>query len=104
MFGIGGQELFFIILLALLLLGPGKLPEIMKTLGKAMGEFQRASNDLKREIDLASQEKPARPAPGPAPAEKTSSTQEDPAERADSPDKETSSSDQPESNPDVMKG
>lgn len=58
MFGIGGQELIFIILLALILIGPSKLPEIAKTFGKVMGEFQRASNDLKKEIDLAAQEKP----------------------------------------------
>ncbi|HOI07959.1 MAG TPA: twin-arginine translocase TatA/TatE family subunit [Deltaproteobacteria bacterium] len=70
MFGIGGQELLFILILALIVLGPSKLPEIAKTLGKVMGEFNRATNDLKREIDLAAEEKPksdAKPAPEPAP-------------------------------------
>lgn len=96
MFGIGGQELFFILLLALILLGPSKLPEIMKTFGKAMGEFQRASNDLKREIDIASQEKPA---PDPAPAEKESPVQGDapPEMKADPAEK-------PDPHPDEMKG
>jgi len=54
MFGIGGQELIIILVLALILLGPKKLPDIAKSLGKAMGEFQRASDDLKKEIDLSS--------------------------------------------------
>ena len=53
MFGIGGQELLLILVLALILLGPSKLPDLMKTLGKAMGEFQRASNDFQREIQEA---------------------------------------------------
>jgi Tat protein translocase TatB subunit len=53
MFGIGGQELLLILVLALILLGPSKLPDLMKTLGKAMGEFQRASSDFQREIEEA---------------------------------------------------
>jgi sec-independent protein translocase protein TatB len=101
MFGIGGQELFFILLLALILLGPSKLPEIMKTLGKAMGEFQRATNDLKKEIDIAAQEKPA---PESAPAERTSEKQEAPGQGNDSLDKETVLTDQPDRHPDEMKG
>ncbi|MBN2296954.1 MAG: twin-arginine translocase TatA/TatE family subunit [Deltaproteobacteria bacterium] len=55
MFGIGGQELIIILVLALILLGPKKLPDIAKSLGRALGEFQRASDDLKKEIDLSSQ-------------------------------------------------
>jgi len=55
MFGIGGQELIIILVLALILLGPKKLPDIAKSLGRAMGEFQRASDDLKKEINLSSQ-------------------------------------------------
>jgi len=104
MFGIGGQELFFILLLALLLLGPGKLPEIMKTIGKAMGEFQRASNDLKREIDIASQEKPVKPSPEPPPAEKASDGQQNPGREEPEPDSENASADEPERHPDEMKG
>lgn len=66
MFGIGGQELIFILVLALIVLGPSKLPEIARTMGKVMGEFNRATNDLKREIDLAAQEEPPKPAEKPA--------------------------------------
>jgi TatA/E family protein of Tat protein translocase len=52
MFGsLGLPELIMIFVLALLLFGPRKLPEIGKSLGKAMGEFRRASNDLKRSLE-----------------------------------------------------
>lgn len=48
---LGMPELIMIMLLALLLFGPKKLPEIGKQVGKALGEFKRASNDLKRSIE-----------------------------------------------------
>jgi TatA/E family protein of Tat protein translocase len=47
---LGMPELMMIMFLALLLFGPTKLPEIGKQVGKALGEFKRASNDLKRSI------------------------------------------------------
>ena len=53
MFGIGGTELFIILVIALIVLGPNKLPDLARMLGKLMGEFQRATSDLKREIDIA---------------------------------------------------
>jgi sec-independent protein translocase protein TatB len=51
MFGIGMPELLIILAVALIVLGPKKLPEIAKSLGKAMGEFKRATNDLKQTIE-----------------------------------------------------
>ncbi len=48
---LGMPELLMIVVLALLLFGPKKLPEIGKQVGKALGEFKRASNDLKRTIE-----------------------------------------------------
>lgn len=48
---LGMPEIMMIMFLALLLFGPKKLPEIGKQVGKAMGEFKRASNDLKRSIE-----------------------------------------------------
>ena len=44
---LGRPEMVFIFLLALLLFGPKKLPEMGRTLGKAITEFRRASNELK---------------------------------------------------------
>jgi sec-independent protein translocase protein TatB len=89
MFGIGGQELILILLLALIVLGPKKLPEMAKTLGKALGEFQRATNDLKKEIDVASMEKAVEPAAAPAPeaaaAEQPSAEVSEPAQQGNEP-------------------
>ncbi|MFB3819993.1 MAG: twin-arginine translocase TatA/TatE family subunit [Candidatus Methylomirabilales bacterium] len=57
MFGIGMPELIIIFVIALLVFGPKELPRIGKTIGRAMAEFRRASDDLKegiqREIDAA---------------------------------------------------
>lgn len=43
MFGIGPMELVVILVLALIIFGPGKLPEVGKAVGKAMSEFKRAT-------------------------------------------------------------
>src|SRR4026209_1532793 len=52
MFGtLGGPELFLIFVVALIVFGPRKLPEIGKSLGKMMGEFRRASNDFRNTIE-----------------------------------------------------
>jgi sec-independent protein translocase protein TatA len=52
MFGtLGMPEMAVIFILALVLFGPRKLPELGRTIGKAMTEFRRASNDLKATFD-----------------------------------------------------
>jgi TatA/E family protein of Tat protein translocase len=52
MFGsIGLPELVLIFVVALLLFGPRKLPDIGRSLGRALGEFRRASNDLKHTLE-----------------------------------------------------
>jgi TatA/E family protein of Tat protein translocase len=70
MFGIGMPELVVIFVIALLVFGPKELPKIGKTIGRAMAEFRRASDELKegiqREIDQAERESEPKPA---APAE-----------------------------------
>jgi len=51
MFGIGMPELLVILAVALIVIGPKKLPDLAKSLGRAMGEFKRATNDLKQSIE-----------------------------------------------------
>ncbi len=48
---LGAQEMIFIFILALLLFGPKKLPELGRTIGKAMTEFRRAQSELKSTFD-----------------------------------------------------
>lgn len=46
MFNIGIPELIVIFIVALLVVGPKKLPDLAKSLGKAIGEFRRATEDV----------------------------------------------------------
>ncbi|MDX2149188.1 MAG: twin-arginine translocase TatA/TatE family subunit [Bryobacteraceae bacterium] len=48
---LGWQETVFIFVLALLIFGPKKLPELGRNVAKAIGEFRRASSDLKAQFD-----------------------------------------------------
>jgi sec-independent protein translocase protein TatB len=48
---LGFSEMIFIFLLALLLFGPKKLPEIGRQIGKALAEFKRASNEFKSQLE-----------------------------------------------------
>jgi sec-independent protein translocase protein TatA len=48
---LGVQEIVLIFIIALVLFGPKKLPELGKSIGKALGELKRASNDIKRNIE-----------------------------------------------------
>ncbi len=52
MFGLGMPEILLILAIALIVIGPKKLPELAKTLGRAMGEFKRSAQDFKRSIDI----------------------------------------------------
>ena len=56
MFGIGMPELLVILGLALIILGPKKLPEIARSLGKAMREFRRATTDLREQFEEETKE------------------------------------------------
>lgn len=53
---IGAQEMIFIFVLALLLFGPKKLPELGRMLGKGLTEFRRAKNELKTTFESHMQE------------------------------------------------
>ena len=45
-------EILLILAIALIVIGPKKLPDLAKTLGRAMGEFKRSAQDFKRSIDV----------------------------------------------------
>ncbi|MFV9646812.1 MAG: Sec-independent protein translocase protein TatB [Desulfobacterales bacterium] len=52
MFGIGMPELFLILAVALIVLGPKKLPDLAKSLGRALREFKKATSELKESITV----------------------------------------------------
>lgn len=77
MFGLSFGELVIIAVLALILLGPDRLPDAMKTVGKGLREFKKATDDLKDQIESEIYDDrkarpslvppvPAAPVPGPA--------------------------------------
>jgi sec-independent protein translocase protein TatA len=55
LFDVGGQELIVIFFAILLFLGPKKLPELARALGKAKSEFNKASREFQDEIERAAQ-------------------------------------------------
>ncbi|MEA1991161.1 MAG: Sec-independent protein translocase protein TatB [Thermodesulfobacteriota bacterium] len=57
MFGIGLPELFLILALALIVLGPDKLPQLARQIAEYMGKLKRASEELKNQLDIESLEK-----------------------------------------------
>jgi sec-independent protein translocase protein TatA len=67
-FGIGMPELLVILVVALIVLGPKRLPEIARSLGKGMAEFRKASSEFQRTISASLEEPPpAAPPRKPAP-------------------------------------
>jgi TatA/E family protein of Tat protein translocase len=71
MFGsIGMPELIIILTLALIIFGPRKLPELGRSLGKSLGEFKRASNELRNTLDeeirIEEERSTTKPAPQPS--------------------------------------
>ena len=52
MFGIGMPEMILILAIALIVIGPKKLPDLAKSLGRAMNEFKKATREIKESIDV----------------------------------------------------
>ncbi|HXG18356.1 MAG TPA: Sec-independent protein translocase protein TatB [Methylomirabilota bacterium] len=96
MFGIGIPELLVIMVVALIFLGPQRLPEVAKALGKALAEFRKATSDLseeltnarsmlEEEVRLAERQartiQPPTPTPQPTPAAQPQSGAAEPAKK-----------------------
>jgi TatA/E family protein of Tat protein translocase len=62
---IGVPELIILLVVALIVFGPRKLPELGRSLGRSIGEFKRASNELRSTLDeeIRAEERKAPPAP-----------------------------------------
>jgi len=54
MFGISMPEMLLILAVALIVIGPKKLPDLAKSLGQALGEFRKATRELKDAIEIES--------------------------------------------------
>lgn len=64
---IGPTELILILVIALIVFGPKRLPEIGRTIGKTMREFRRASQEIRDEFQVSFEDEPPRSTPSPVP-------------------------------------
>lgn len=96
MLDIGLSELLIILAVALIVLGPKKLPEVARSLGRGLAQLRRASEDLRRSIlvedELLERERPAEALPYSS-ADRPSEPPEDDAEAPPPPDLEPAAAD-----------
>lgn len=93
MFGLGMPEILLILAIALIVIGPKKLPDLAKTLGRAMGEFKRSAQDFKRSIDVETTVKDMNDIAGPETDLKEIFKDADPKEKAPAAQKDNGSQD-----------
>jgi Tat protein translocase TatB subunit len=97
MFGIGMTELLVILTIGLIVIGPKKLPELARSLGKGLAEFRRASTEMRREFlevaDEARIDPPTEQTPEPSEPEPNSNSD---AESGSEPSAEPSAEPSPE--------
>jgi sec-independent protein translocase protein TatB len=94
MFGIGMTELLVILAVALIVFGPKRLPELARSLGRALGEFRRASTDLRQQLNEVGEAArgEAEPEQQPAPEKRTDASAtpaEEPEKCVDAPEAPT---------------
>lgn len=76
MFNIGPPELIVILLVALLIVGPKRLPDVGKTIGRSLREFRKAQEDLKSSFNFDLEDEKASAKPSAPRAAKTPKTSE----------------------------
>ena len=95
MFNLGMQELILILVVALVILGPRKLPELAKSLGKGLREFRKAADDMKDSFEKDLRPDDRKPA---------SDSTLNPADSAGSPGASSTPADQPVAKPSEPSG